>query len=375
VVKVLKHPADTTQALEIIALSLFPFALSSAAESTFQAMERMDFIALAQIGAKGIQVLGSILALMAGKGIIALSWMIVISQSFAALIEISIVKWLGLWRDFKVNWGAAISLFSHSFDFFILSIFVIIFSKLDVLILSQMAGEKAVGLYNAAYLIIQVINFLSASYSNAAYPVLSRLFNEARSYFETMLRKSLLFGIVITTLIALLLEVAAEPIINLLYKDKGYIASALLLRIEAPFIIIFIWNAILASGLMVSNLQRRSVIVSGIKLGVGLIYYVFLTTWLGVVGTAIATVLAGFTGTVLNLYFINKEVCSLNLTALAVKPLAVGLILMGVFWLSRKIILPWLILEILLCYITLLIVLRIFTKEDFRLIWQTIWPL
>jgi O-antigen/teichoic acid export membrane protein len=205
--------------------------------------------------------------------------------------------------------------------------------------------------------------------------VLARLFSEARARFETLLRKSLLFGMTSTLLVAILLATAAEPLMGFLYKGEEYATSALLLRIVVPFVIAFMWNALLSKGLMVSNLQRRSVIVSSAKLGAGLVYYPLLTTWLGATGTAIATVLAGFTGTVLNYYFVNREICSLDLIALAAKPLAIGAVLLAVLWVARGLAWPGLIVGGTILYVSLLVLLRVFSKDDIRLFWQMVRPL
>jgi O-antigen/teichoic acid export membrane protein len=132
------------------------------------------------------------------------------------------------------------------------------------------------------------------------------------------------------------------------------------------------WNSLLSKGLMVSDLQRRSVIVSSAKLGTGLIYYLLLTTWLGVAGTAIATVLAGLTGTILNYYFVNREVCALDIVALAAKPLTIGAILIVVLWMARGLAWPGLIVGGTIAYVCLLILFRVFSKEDIRLFRQMV---
>ena len=370
----LNHPPDTTLALGVIALSLLPFALSSAAESAFQARERMEIIPLAQMGAGTVQVVGSRLLLLAGRGVVALAWMVVGGQVVAAAIEMVIAGRMGLWRDFHLALGEAVGLFRRSFDFFLLSLSVVLFSRLDVLILSQMAGERAVGLYNAAYLVVRVINFLSISYSHALYPVMSRLFSRAQGRFEALLRRSLRFGLAATLLVSVLLAAAAGPIIGLLYGKGGYAASVPLLRIEAPFAIIFLWNALLSSGLMASNRQRRSVIVSGVKLGAALVYYPVLTAWLGVMGAAIATVLAGLTGAMLNTYFIHREVCPLRLVDLVGRPLLAGMVVGAGLWLSRGLAWPGRILGGVLLYGALLILLRILTAEDLLLLRRAIRP-
>ncbi|MFN2111130.1 MAG: polysaccharide biosynthesis C-terminal domain-containing protein, partial [Anaerolineae bacterium] len=59
------------------------------------------------------------------------------------------------------------------------------------------------------------------------------------------------------------------------------------------------------------------------------------TYWWGVTGAAVATVLAGLTGTVLNYYYVNKDVCRLDTIVLLVKPLLVAVASGGVWLLLR----------------------------------------
>lgn len=369
----LKHPPATVQALVVVSFSLFPFAISSAAEAVLQADEQMGVIALSQIVSRSILLVGSVVALITGKGIVALAGMLVIEQVVVALVEILAVSRTGVWHHFHADLGEAVRLSRAAAAFFAHSILATVFSKIDVLMLAQIAGEEAAGLYNAAYLIIQVVNFLSKSYTRAAYPVLARLFGEGVDRFKRFLRRSILLGLLITSYIAIEIIVIAAPIVNLLYGAE-YMPSVLILQVEAPFVIIFLWNALLSSGLLVSDLQRRSVVVSGIKLGASLIYYPLLITWLGAVGAALATVLAGLTGAALNYYFLKKGICSLDLSNLVVKPLLIGLLVLGGLEMVPQIPWPGLLVVGALLYLSLLITFRVVSKEDARLIWRIVFP-
>ncbi len=371
----LNHPPDTARALQIVALSLLPFALKSAAEIAFRAREEMGLTTLMETAAAGVQALGSIVVLLIGGEIVALAWMVLLGQVAGAITAFVLSARRRLWEDFSVDVRGAIRLCRQSLDFFFVSSSVALYSKLDVLLLAQMVSEEAVGLYNAAYLIVRVVNFVSVSYSDAAYPVLSRLFRRARGQFEALLQKSILLGTVVMLLVAVLLGAVAEPIIGLLYQDPEYADSALLLRILAPFVVIFIWNALLSSGLMAGDLQHRSVIVSGAKLGLGLVLYFTLTPWLGVRGTAIATVMAGLTGTALNYFFLSRELHPLKLRTVVGKPLMAGAVLMVALRSARSIPWPGLIAGGTLLYLSLLVGFRILSKEDIRLLGEALKPL
>jgi len=262
----------------------------------------------------------------------------------------------------------------QSWAFFAQSVSVVVFARLDVLVLSQLASEGAAGLYSAAYLVVRAINLLAVGYSEAVYPVLSRLFANARARFDRLLHRSLLYGVTLTLLAVVMVVIAARPIIGLLYQKEGYATSVVLLRVMAPFVAISAWNVVLAKGLMASNLQRRLFVVSVTKLGAGLAYYVLLTAWLGVVGTAIATVLASLTAAVLNTYFVRRQVCSLNLVALVLKPLAVGVTLLAILWLARDLPLVGSIAGGGVCYVLALFVFRIVSVEDVRLLREIVRP-
>jgi len=331
IANILNHPADTRQALAVVALSLIPAALSSAMGTVLQAVEKMEYIAIAHIVAGGMQLAGSLVALLLGQGLLMLAWMIVVWQGLTALIEIVITARLGFWGGFHWYGREALRLFRESFEFFLLSLSVAVFSRLDVLILSQVAGEGAVGLYNAAYLVVRAVNFVAISYSQAIYPTLARSYKQARAQFEQLMSKSLLWGMVGMLLLTLVLGIHAEWIIGLVYDKAQYNLAARLLAIEAIFVAIFFWNSVLSSGLMAGDMQSRSVIVSVTKLVTAFVYYLAFTYWWGVTGAAIATVVAGLTGTVLNYYFVNKDVCRLDTMMLLVKPLLAAMVSGGVW--------------------------------------------
>ncbi|MFQ5576021.1 MAG: flippase [Anaerolineae bacterium] len=303
----LNHPADTTQALKIASLSLLPFAVASASEATFRAQEKMGYIALAQTVAYAAQTAAAIAALLAGYGIEGVAWAMVAGQCLMAVVETVIAGRLGMWRAFRVEVKKGLRLFRQSAEFFVVTLSVVVFSRLDVLVLSQMVGEREAGLYNAAYLVIRVINFASISYSDAIYPVLSRMFQQGRRRFTMLFSRSLVYGSLLALGVSVGVALGAGTIIRLLYQSPEYRTSVLLLQIEAPLVVILLWNALFSKALMASNLQRWSMAAAGAKLAVGFACYLILTARMGAAGTAWATVIAGLVGAILNCLFLVKN--------------------------------------------------------------------
>jgi O-antigen/teichoic acid export membrane protein len=333
VAHLLNHPADTRQALVVVSIALIPAAISSAMEIALQAVEKMEYIAITHIVAGGVQLAGSLIALWLGHGLLMLAWMMVVWQGTIALMQILITLRLGFWHRFRWYGQESFLLFRESFEFFLLSLSAVVFSRLDVLILSQVVGEAAVGLYNAAYLVVRGVNLIAASYGQAIYPTLSHFYKQSRAQFEQLMFKSLLWGMLGMLLVALGLSIHAEWIIQLVYAKEEYSLAARILAIEAIFVAIFFWNSVLSRGLMAGDMQSRSVVVSTVKLVMALGYYGAFTYWWGVTGAAIATVVSMLTGAALNYYFLNKYVYRLDAMTLLVKPLMVAIVSAGLWFL------------------------------------------
>ncbi len=368
VASLLNHPVDTTAALYVAALALLPAAVVSACETVFQGLEQMTRITVAQVTATAVQLVLSVALLDAGYGIVGLAWALFAGQLCTALIQVIGARRLALWQGFTVQARAVLQLFPASFDFYLTSLAVVVFSKLDVLVVSQLVGEEATGLYNAAFLLIQVVNFVSVSYSSAAYPVLSSLFVRDPGHYARLLRKSLAYGTAATTLAAIWLAIGAYPIIQAVYGLAEYGQAATLLRYCSPFVVIFLWNALLAAGLMAGNQQRSSVVVAGVKLVAGVAYYLTLTARFGLAGAAVATVLAGLTGTALNHYYLSRRLAVHHLTGAMLRPLAVGAVVAAAaLWVDA---LPWpvLLAATSAAYLALLAAFGLIDKDDWRLV-------
>lgn len=300
----LNYDADLLQAFRIAAFCLIPSTFASTAEAFLQARERMHLIALTQLAGRGTQLVGSVVLLFMGYGIQALAAMIVVSQAAAAVTGLLALRSLQVWRAFRLEWQSSLLLFRQAAEFNLLQISVIAYNKLDVLVLSMVADATVVGFYNAAWLVIQLINTVSTGFSSAIYPILSRHYVESKTHFKEFVLRSIGFGTLLSTIATVTVIILAPFLISIPFHDEKYQASVPLLRLLAPFLVISMGNAIMANSLFASNQQRQSVMVATIKLAFGLVIYWILVERYTDVGAAVATVTTGLIGTFLNAYFV-----------------------------------------------------------------------
>ncbi|MBX3014542.1 MAG: oligosaccharide flippase family protein [Caldilineaceae bacterium] len=332
IVQFLHYTDEMTWGLILLAFSLLPFGLAALGESVLQAEERMDLMAIQQISGVSVQVAGSLWLLYQGYGVVALASMMLLGNCVNAGVSLFFLRRHQLWLPFGFDVALIGQVLRQTLDFFLMSLSVVIFAKLDIMMLSLLMNERAVGIYNAAFLVIQVINQAAMSFTNAIYPILARLFQRGQAAFVAFLTKILRFVAIGAALIMLVLISQAPLIIHLLYPKEDYTESAWALAALAPFAYIFLLNAIMGHGLMAANLQRRSVVIASVRLVAALVLYPLLIRWQGVIGAALATGLAALVGTVLNAYFLAKELALPALGGFHLKLIGLTLLYLLLLW-------------------------------------------
>lgn len=171
-------------------------------------------------------------------------------------------------------------------------LFIVIYYRVDMVMVEAFLGDAATGQYGAAYRILEALNVLPAIVSVAAvYPRLARLYHsETRDRFEQLLGRSLLGLVGISLLVATGLSVFASPIIELLDPDPSYGPAAGALQILVWSFPFFCANSLMYVALLTMNLQRFAslVLCLAVVLNVGL--NLFMIPTFGINGAAVATI-------------------------------------------------------------------------------------
>ncbi|MGP8024561.1 MAG: oligosaccharide flippase family protein [Methanobacterium sp.] len=103
--------------------------------------------------------------------------------------------------------------------------------------LSLIVGQRAVGLYSAAYQLSETTTIIPTMFITAIYPVMSRFYKDSKSSFTKTYAKSTKYLFFIGILVALIITLLADPIISLIFGIK-FSGSVFALQI-------IIWSAAL----------------------------------------------------------------------------------------------------------------------------------
>jgi O-antigen/teichoic acid export membrane protein len=88
-----------------------------------------------------------------------------------------------------------------------------IYWRIDVVMLSLMKGEEAVGLYNISYKFMEMGTILSAMIMASIFPILSENFKKDREYFVEIYQKSLKYMLIIGISLTIFFLTLADKII------------------------------------------------------------------------------------------------------------------------------------------------------------------
>ncbi|MDR4469931.1 MAG: flippase [Nitrospira sp.] len=227
-----------------------------------------------------------------GMSLFAFAWVTVVEGVIAAIVLLAIYQWAG-----ETMWGwhfsivRAKTLLKHSWPLILSGLAVMVYMRIDQIMLGQMLNDRAVGIYSAAVRISEAWYFIPMAIAGSVFPALldAKKTSEAlylekfQTLYDTLVVIALVVAIPVTFL-------ASQIIVTLFgqeYREAGTILS------------IHIWTALfvflgVASGkwFLAENRQvlalHRVLWGMGINLGLNILWI----PQYGGVGAAVATLVS-----------------------------------------------------------------------------------
>jgi len=239
---VLFFPYSATIKIGVLLVSMsfiFP-ALNQILVGLFQKKLRMDKVSIAEIVSRLILVLGTYYAIKYSHGLYGILVAMVISSLinfiFHYLFSLKFAKVtflfdFSLWHEiFKKCWPLAITI-----------VFNLIYLRADTLILSLIKSQSDVGIYGAAYRVIDVLITIPFMFAGILLPVMTLSWAEKNlDAFKKILQKS--FNVMSITIIPIVIgaQFIGKEIMIFVAGDKFFQSGAVLMILILAAGIIFI---------------------------------------------------------------------------------------------------------------------------------------
>lgn len=376
VINAMDYPPDTVTAVYIFGGYTIITSLANIFRVTFRAFERMEYEAGVNVLERVITTSLGLLVLAMGFGLIELAYVFLI----ASTINLFLSYWLCAGKfarpKFEIDLGFCKETIKIAIPFSLSNIFVLIYLRIDTVMLSVMKGDAVVGWYNAAYNLVRGFEPMVFVFMTALFPIMSRFFISSEESLKITYEKSFKYLVLVGLPISVGGMVLASRIIPFLFGGE-FANSIIALQI-------LIWDCLLLCMyrpilylLGSINRQGSMALIGGIGalINVGL-NLLLIPRW-SYIGAGITTLVTEVLVTTASWYVASKYFYRLPIHKIMAKPL-IASVVMGavVYWLSQATTmnLLWLIVLGAVLYLSLLYLTRAFSKDDIDLLKQIVRP-
>lgn len=371
-IHILGYSEQTARIVYIITLSNIFANFSQTFSSMFQAFERFEYQSASIILTNTLMFAGILFAIGHKVGLTYFAFIyvivnvIVLAYSFFTCLRKFAIPHL------NIDWIFWKQTILESLPFWLNSVFVIIYFKIDMVMLSVMSGDAIVGWYSASYKLIDALGFIPAILMSTMYPVFSKFYVNSKDSLEFAFKKSFKILTIIAIPIGIGTTILAERIIVLLYGVQ-YAPSVIALQILIWASVLSFINHTPATYLTSTNKQRTLMIFTFMGAILNIILNFILIPLYSYRGAAIATVATEFIVGLMIVFGIYKiQNSSILLSDTIFKSLIAGAF-MGIFLLLfQNYALILLILFAAILYFIVLYIINGFEKEDINLFNQAL---
>jgi O-antigen/teichoic acid export membrane protein len=218
--------------------------------------------------------------LVAVHALAGLPGSLVLARRFGQVTRVRWIVDLGLWRR----------MLAESLPLALAGIFVLIYSRIDVLMLSLMKGDAAVGYYAAAYRLTGAIGLIPSALMVSLYPLMSRYHATDAEALHRLFHRALDALVLLGAPIAVLLTVLSGPLSGLIYGE-AFLPSAPALAILGWVAALNFLSYLVMTTLNAVNRQDANARLAFAMILLNVAANLFLIPRLGFVGASVATLL------------------------------------------------------------------------------------
>jgi O-antigen/teichoic acid export membrane protein len=331
--------------------------------SIFRAYERMEFEAILNFSERvGMLIVALILWFYQDNlknFIIAFNLILLLKLLFAFFIVLRYFIKIRI-QCFSLK---ILSILKQSYPFALMSIFGIISTRIDTVMLKFFYNNEVVGLYNTAHKIIDSVSFIPESIAFAFFPALSFLYINNHDAFLITFRKFLKYLTIIAIPIITGLYILAPQIIILLFKPEFYKSYIALQWLALWLFLIFLKHAY-ATALNSIGKQKIFSYIIGLTMILNVILNYILIPKYNILGACVATVISEFLTTIISMYALRKNARIKTNISIYLKIIFVSILMIIIYILIKD----WNIFMIFtisfIIYIILLFILKIISYKE-----------
>lgn len=230
--------------------------------------------------------------ILTGATLIAFVWVAVIEAVVVAFALFAMYAWkAGRLRAWTFSVVRAKDLLQNSWPLVLSGVAVVVYMKIDQIMLGQMSGDEAVGVYSAAARLSEVWYFIAVAIATSVFPALAQSKKRSETLYNRNLQKLYDLMVILALAVTVPLTLVSEQLVILLYGPTYASAGGILA--------VHIWAAVFVYLGKASSqwffVENRQILIFQRSI-VGAVANVVLNLWwippFGPIGAAYATVVS-----------------------------------------------------------------------------------
>lgn len=365
-IRILNYPDDVVFFVTVTSIILLFQGISYLIESLFQSNLKMEFSAIAIIISKIVFALLVFLLIWNKGSLLHILFAFIFSESLRMIIGIGFSNRFTVINR-RINSDTCKYLLKEAMPFIAAYALFIIYYRIDIVMLSYLKGDIAVGYYSAAYKLTDPLIFLPGALASTLMPVMSRQYALQKEKVKTtyLLGSKYILALMLPITIGVFL--LSGRIIDLLY-GQDFVKSTIALQILSLTIIFNSLNSIQSSLLMSTNRQKFNTIAIGVCCILNIALNILLIPQYSYMGAASATLICvivlfliefAFVYSNMNFHLISRESAKAIVSAFAMG---------GMLQYFSNFDMVYIIVAGILSYMLIMFALKGFSRQDVELI-------
>lgn len=233
----------------------------------FQSVEVMEFYFQSQVLAKVVSIckviqliLSSILKIYLVTIGANLSWFILmgvfdlIMLAFSYYIANLIHRRMGFWKYFSAE--IAVSLLKDAWPLLLSTIAIIIYTRIDLILIKDMVGDHEAGVYSAAVRLVEAWYFIPVVVANSLFPAILSAKNVEQEFYYTRLQGLYRLIVFLGIGITILMYISSDLLVIKLF-GQNYVMASEVLKLYVLGIVFVFFGTVRSKWILAENLQKH----------------------------------------------------------------------------------------------------------------------
>ncbi|MFA7244866.1 MAG: flippase [Candidatus Magasanikbacteria bacterium] len=308
VINLMGYELETKQLVYISAITMLFDSLHLTLYGTLRAFGNLFYESIAIIVSQALTLILGTFFLFTGKPLIFLMYAFLI-PSICNVLFASLIVIFKYNLNFKLKYNKEVFtyLITLVIPFALAAIFARVYSFIDSIFLSKMAGDEVLGWYSIPSKIAYALNFVPMALIAALYPKFSEYFLKDKNKLSFVFHQSIKYLLLVSIPFVILVSLLAKDIIVYFFKSE-YLNSVLPLQILLVGVIFAYLNFVFGSLLNACDRQKTQTSLIGTIMLINIVLNLFLIPKFGAVGAALAATIGNIAMSLFSIFFIAKFV-------------------------------------------------------------------